>query len=299
MIFVSLALFHASAGFADSRSKTDPDQIGIRDIAAGINFYSVQRVIDLGNELSKELECQVRLENDVIPEYGNRIGQTLVRNSDAKVPFTIKVIRSDAVNALASPGGFLQVTIGLTLLAASEAELAGALAHEIAHLAARHATREATRKELLHYCTIPLVFIGDWPGLAIRQATGTAMPLAFLKFTRGTEAEADMFGIQYLYKAGCDPAAFVDFLERLSKIDKKPGAFARMRLDHPSTKSCIRAIQRQTQRDLRPRQQYVMQTSEFESIQARLIALGRGRQGWHLFGLVYAAAGTRFFERRC
>jgi predicted Zn-dependent protease len=206
-----------SAGFAaDKKDKNkDPEEIGNRDVGKGVNFYSLEKEIALGKQMAQEVERQAKIvEDPVIAEYVSRVGQNLVRNSDAKVPFTIKVVDSDEVNAFALPGGFFFVNTGLILKADNEAELAGVMAHEIAHVAARHGTRQATRGELMNYATLPLIFMGGWAGYAIYQGAGAIIPLGFLKFSRAFEAEADRLGLQYMYKAGYDPNSFVDSSKR-------------------------------------------------------------------------------------
>ena len=173
--------------------KKDPDEIGNRDVGKGVNFYSIEKEIGLGKALAQDIERQAKIVDDpVIAEYVNRIGQNLVRNSDAKVPFTIKVVDTEEVNAFALPGGFFFVNSGLILKATSEAELAGVMAHEIAHVAARHGTRQATRGQIAQLSTIPLIFMGGWTGYGIRQAASIAMPIGFLQFSRGFEGEADL-----------------------------------------------------------------------------------------------------------
>ena len=187
----------------DKNPEHDPDQIGSRDVGKGINFYSMERELGLGKEMAQETERQAKMVDDpAVTEYVNRLIQTVANNSDAKVPFTIKVVDSDEVNAFALPGGFMFVNTGLILKADNEAELAGVLAHEIAHVAARHGTRQATRGRLVNYSTIPLIFMGGWAGYAVRQAVGLAVPLGFLKFSRNMEAEADLLGLHYMYRAG-------------------------------------------------------------------------------------------------
>src|SRR5882724_7203993 len=159
--WASISLLGFSLFAADK--KKDPDEIGNRDVGKGVNFYSIEKEIALGKGLAQEVERQAKVINDpVIAEYVNRVGQNLVRNSDAKVPFTIKVLEDPTVNAFALPGGFFFVQSGLILKSDTEAELAGVMAHEIAHVAARHGTRQATRGEIAQLATIPLIFVGGW-----------------------------------------------------------------------------------------------------------------------------------------
>jgi predicted Zn-dependent protease len=259
----------------DKNPEHDPDQIGSRDVGKGINFYSMERELGLGKEMAQETERQAKMVDDpAVTEYVNRLIQTVANNSDAKVPFTIKVVDSDEVNAFALPGGFMFVNTGLIMKADNEAELAGVLAHEIAHVAARHGTRQATRGQLVNYGTIPLIFVGGWAGYAVRQAVSLAVPMGFLKFSRNMEAEADLLGLQYMYKAGYDPTEFVNFFERIQTLEKKkPGAVSKLFSTHPMTGDRIRAAQKTIQRDLKSAPQYVVDTSEFHDARARLIML--------------------------
>src|SRR5690242_14382900 len=182
--------------FAKDKKK-DPDEIGNRNVDKGVNFYSIEKEIALGKQVAQEVERSAKIIDDpVIAEYVNRVGQNLVRNSDVKVPVTIKVLDAEEVNAMALPGGFFFVNSGLILKADNESELAGVMAHEIAHIAARHGTRQATRGQVINIASIPLIFMGGWTGYAIRQGAGLAIPLGFLKFSQSMEAEADYLGLQ-------------------------------------------------------------------------------------------------------
>lgn len=254
--------------------KDDVDAIGNRKVG-GMDWYSIEKEIRLGKEYAMQIEQSMKMVKDpVVNEYINRIGQNLVRNSDAKVPFTIKVVDSDEVNAFALPGGFFYVNSGLILAADEEAELAGVMAHEIAHVAARHATRGATRAQLANLLSIPLIFVGGGIGYAAREVAGIGLPMTFLKFSRGFEAEADYLGLQYMYKAGYDPNAFVAFFEKLQAQEKKkPGTLAKAFSTHPQTPDRIQKSQEEIAKILPARDQYIVTTSEFDQVKARLAAL--------------------------
>jgi predicted Zn-dependent protease len=252
--------------------KTDPDEIGNRDVGKGVNLYSLEKEIALGKQLAQELEREVKFVDAPVPaEFINRLAQNLARNSDTKVPITAKVIDSEEVNAFALPGGFLYVNSGLILKAETEAELSGALAHEIAHVAARHGTRQASRARIVDIASLPLIFMGGWAGYAVRQGAGVAIPLGFLKFSRAFEQEADLLGLQYMYKAGYDPTAFIDFFEKLEAAEKrKPGTISKIFGSHPNVATRIQFTQRNVQELLKQQPQYVVTTSEFRDVRQYL-----------------------------
>jgi predicted Zn-dependent protease len=273
VVMAALSFFVAGV-FAGDDKKKDPDAIGNRDIDKGINFYSLEKEIALGKQMAQEVERQVKIVDDpIIAEYVSRVGQNLVRNSDAKVPFTIKVVDTEEVNAFALPGGFFFVNTGLILKAESEAELAGVMAHEIAHVAARHGTKQATRGELAQIGMVAASILVPYSmlGYGAMQGANILIPVGFLKFSRSMEREADYLGLQYLYKTGYDPTAFVDFFEKLQSMEKKkPGTVAKVFSTHPMNGDRIKAAQDETERILMPKPEYVVNTAEFNDVKARL-----------------------------
>ena len=265
-------------------SKDDVEAIGNRKVGKGPNFYSLEKEIALGRQLAQEVERSSKLIDDpVVTEYVNRVGQNLVRNSDARVPFTIKVIDSDEVNAFALPGGFFYVNSGLILRAQEESELAGVMAHEISHVAARHGTKNATKGQILQLATIPLILLGPagLAGYGLYEGLNVALPVTFLKFSRDAEREADFLGLQYMYKAGYDPNAYVTFFERIQADEKRrPGTIPKVFSTHPPTPERIANAQKEIARILPNRPEYIVTTSEFNNVKERLrnITLARKAQ---------------------
>jgi len=260
----------------------DVNAVGNRDIGGrGVgNWYSTDSEIRMGRQYAAEIEKSTKFITDpTINEYVNRIGQNIVKNSDCKVPFTIKVIDSDEINAMALPGGFFYVNSGLILNADEEAELAGVMAHETAHVCAHHAARQMTRANYAQLGTIPLIFIGGWTGYGIYEAASIGIPLTFLHFSREFEAQADYLGVQYMYRAGYDPQAFVTFFEKVQALEKrKPGAVAKAFSDHPQTPDRIEHSQEEIAHILPARDEYTVTTSEFDDIKARLARIENKRR---------------------
>ena len=262
----------------------DVSAVGNREIGGrGMgNWYSTDSEIKMGKQYADEIEKSTRFITDpMITEYVNRIGQNIVKNSDCKVPFTIKVIDSDEINAMALPGGFFYVNSELILNADEEAELAGVMAHETAHVCAHHAVREQTRMNYVQLGTIPLIMMTgySWTGYGIYEAVQFAVPMTFLKFSRDFEAQADFLGIQYMYRAGYDPQAFIAFFEKVQALEKrKPGLVAKAFSDHPQTPDRILHSQEEIAKILPARDEYTVTTSEFDDVKARLARIENKRR---------------------
>ena len=256
----------------------DISAIGTRNIGCGRgigNWFSLERQIAMGKRFSDHVEATAKLVTDPeIAEYVNRVGQNLVRNSDSAVPFTIKVIESDDINAFALPGGFFYVDSGLIIAADNEAELAGVMAHEIAHVAACHMARQTTRGKMLNLASIPLMMVGGPVGYIGYEALNIATPLTYLRFTRHFESEADFLGIQYMYKAGYDPQALTAFFEKIKSMESgRMGVVAKAFQTHPQTPDRIEQTQAEINTLLPPRAEYTVDTSDFEDAKTRLRSL--------------------------
>ena len=265
-------------------SEDDVDAVGTRNIGGrGMgNWYSTDWEIRNGKQYSMEIEKSAHLVTDpVVVEYVNRIGQNLVKNSDAKVPFTIKVIDTDEINAMALPGGFFYVNSGLILACDEESELAGVMAHEIAHVAAHHAAREMTRLNYMQIGSVPLMIMsyGSWTGYGLYEASQLAVPITFLQFSRNFESEADWLGLQYMYRAGYDPQAFIQIFEKLDALEKhKPGMLSKAFSDHPQTPDRIAHSEDEIATIMPSKPDYLVTTSEFDDVKARLARLENKRK---------------------
>jgi len=263
-------------------SEADVNAIGNRKVGHGLDMYSMEHEIALGKQLAQEVDRVSKFITDpVVTEYVNRVGQNLVRNSDAQVPFTIKVIDSDVVNAFALPGGFFYVNSGVVLRADEESEMAGVMAHEIAHVCARHGTRNATKANIMQMATIPLILLGPggWAGYGLYEGLNFLIPVTYLKFNRDAEREADYLGLQYMYKAGYDPNSFVTFFEKVEADEKKhPGTIPKIFSTHPPTPDRIEATQKEIAVLLPTREDYIVTTSEFDVVKKRLAAIEAGQK---------------------
>ncbi|HEY3129899.1 MAG TPA: M48 family metallopeptidase [Acidobacteriota bacterium] len=281
-LFACLLL--AGSSLQAGRRHGDVDKIGNRSVSGHVfgilpNMISFEKEVQIGSQVAMQFEQTAKLvEDPVVTEYVDRVGQGIVKKSDAKVPFHIKVVDTDEVNAFALPGGYFYVNKGLILEAENEAELAGVMAHEISHVAARHATQRLSKAQYMQFAAIPaMIFAGPAYGtlgsVALQNGLGLSIDLALLGITRSSEAEADQLGIQYLWNTGYDPSAFITFFEKLkAKEKKKPGAFAGFFRTHPSPEDRITASQEE-ERLLPGKSEYVLTTSEFDRVKSRLVAI--------------------------
>ncbi len=270
---------HIKAGSEDDVSAIGTRNIGGRGMG---NWYSTDWEIRAGKQYSMEIEKSAHLVTDpVVAEYINRIGQNIVKNSDCKVPFTIKVIDSDEINAMALPGGYFYVNSGLIMAADEEAELAGVMAHETAHVCAHHAARQMTRMNYAQIGSIPLLIFtqGSWTGYGIYEATQLAIPITFLQFSREHEAEADYLGVQYMYKAGYDPQAFIQFSRSWTPSkNTSPGSSPRPSPTIPRLLIASPILKMRSPTILPARPDYIVNTSEFDDVKARLGRLQNKRR---------------------
>jgi predicted Zn-dependent protease len=268
---VVLAASLARPGFGNNKP-IDVSQIGNRRVAHR-SIISEDKEIAIGKQYAAQIDRSAKLVTDpVITEYVNRVAQNVARNSDLKIPLTVKIIDSPEINAFSLPGGFLYVDTGLLKAATEEDQLAGVMAHEIAHVAARHWASQMTKATILRYAMIPLIFTPmSYPVyMGVSEAMNFGVPLAFLKFSREDEAQADDLGIQYMYKAGYDPNAYVAFFGKIMQEERRqPGSVPKVFQDHPPTPDRIIAAEEEIKR-LPPRHEYLVTTSEFSQIKGRL-----------------------------
>ena len=269
-----LAMFcFAALPMRGDDKKSDVDEIGNRKVAH-MSMISEEKEIAIGKQYSVEIERSAKLLTDpVINEYVNRVAQNVARNSDLKIPLTVKVIDDPTINAFALPGGFLYVNTGLLQAAEEEDQVAGVVAHEIAHVAARHWASQMTKATILQFAMLPLMFVPmSYPVyMGVMEAYMNGVPMAFLKFSRGAEAEADYLGIQYMYKAGYDPNSYVAFFGKVMDEERRmPGSMPQVFMDHPPTGDRIIKTEEEIKQILPKKEQYLVSTSEFDDVKARL-----------------------------
>lgn len=266
---------------ADKDKKKDVDAIGERRVAHR-SLISQEKEIAVGKQYATEIDRSAKLLKDpVVNEFVNRLAQNVARNSDLTIPLTVKVIDSPELNAFALPGGFLYVNSGLILAADEEAQVAGVVAHEIAHVAARHWASQMTKATIARYALIPLIFVPMSAPVyyGVMSAYMNGVPLAFLKFSRGAESEADLLGLQYMYKSGYDPSAYITFFAKIIEQDRRnPGSVPGIFRSHPPTPERILDAEQTIKEILPKRDQYLVSTSEFEDVKARLQTVIRTRR---------------------
>ncbi len=259
---------------------------GGKDVSRAFNLYSMEREMALGKQLAAELERQVKLANEpILSEYLNRVAQNLSRQSEIAIPVSVRLIESGDLNAFTLPGGHVYITSGMLRLTESEAELAFVLAHELGHVAARHATREASRGDLVNLGSIPLGIIGGWSGLALRQMAGPGSRLGLVKGARDFELQADRLGMDFLEAASYDSTAAIDVFERIESTERRTsGKLARLAAGHPLTAERIERAQRHLKEAVSQRPEHIINTSEYETMRVRAVALEEKR--------IREAAGT-------
>jgi predicted Zn-dependent protease len=272
LLLVTAILWASVPGRAEDK-KDDVDDIGSRKVAHH-SIISQEREIAIGKQYADQIDKQAKILKDpVINEYVNRVAQNLARNSDLTIPLTIKVIDDPAINAFTLPGGFMYLNTGTLLAAEEEDQVAGVIAHEIGHAAARHWAASMTKATILQFAMIPMMLIPmSYPVyMGVLEAYMNGVPLAFLRFSRKDEQEADFLGLQYMYKAGYDPNAFVGFFGKVIDEERRsPGSMAKVFADHPPTGDRIIASEEEIQKILPKRPQYLVSTSEFDDIKTRL-----------------------------
>lgn len=263
--------------------KDQVGEIGNRRVAHK-SIISEEKEIGIGKQYATEIDHSAKMITDpVVNEYVNRVAQNIARNSDLKIPLTVKVIDAPGINAFALPGGFLYVNSGLLLAADDEAQMAGVISHEVAHVAARHWASQMTKATILQYAMLPLIFTPLSYGVyyGVMEAYMNGVPLAFLKFSRGAEAEADYLGMQYLYKSGYDPNSYISVFSKVIEEERRsPGSVPKIFMDHPPTPDRIVALDRQMKEALPAKNQYLVSTSEFDDVKSRLkIVISNRKKG--------------------
>ncbi len=210
-------------------------------------FCCAEFTIDDEKKLGKEFydklaKHNLLLEKKPLNEYINKIGN-LVLDGNRQVPFEFhfSIVNSSAINAFATPGGYIYINKGLINAVENEGELAGVIAHEISHANARHIASIIDKSQKLNIATLAAVLAAALLGgggeatAAIAAFSVAGAASLSLKYSREHEEEADRIGIEYLVKAGYYPDAMVDFLKIMKKYEFLSKSMPSYLLTHPGT----------------------------------------------------------------
>jgi len=212
--------------------------------------FTIEDEIKLGKEFYEKMEkSQVLIHDEKVNTYINKLGQKILSQTQ-KAPFDFQffVIRSSAVNAFATPGGYVYVNRGLINLVEKESELAGILSHEIAHVNARHIASIIEKSQKVSVGTLAAILAGAFLGggsdlsaaiTTFSLATATSLNL---KYSREHEEEADRLGMNYLVRAGYDGAAMIDFLKTMRRFEFYSNSIPSYFFTHPGTDERIRYL---------------------------------------------------------
>ena len=212
----------------------------------GWNMFSPQQDVEVGQQVSKEAEQQLRILNDRrVDNYLNNLGRRLAAKAPGeKYPYQFKVVNDRAINAFALPGGPVYINRGVIEAADNESQLAGVIAHEISHVALRHGTNQASKASIAQ---MPLAILGGMLGSNSVAATlaqlgaGFAVNSILLKYSRTAESQADTMGTQILYDSGYDARAMAQFFEKIQAQDQG-GRSVEFLSNHPNPGNRIQNV---------------------------------------------------------
>ncbi len=230
-LITGVFLYAALAGFAYA-SLTIEDEKKI-----GKEFYEK---LEKSNSLSANVQV-----NAYIVRLGNKIVSTMPKDF---FEYRFSVVNSSAINAFATPGGYVYVNKGLINLVENESELAGVLSHELAHAHARHIADIVEKSQKINIATLGAIIAGAFlggGGEVTAAVTGFSMAAATtlsLKYSREHEEEADRLGLSYLTKAGYAGKAMLDFLRIMRQHEYYSSNVPSYFLTHPGTDERIRYI---------------------------------------------------------
>lgn len=247
------------------------------------NPFPVAKDVELGSQAARQVERQLPILNDEeVQYYVQRIGERLAeaipgayQHREFRYSYTVVDVRD--VNAFALPGGFTFVNRGLIETAQNEAQLAGVIAHEISHVALRHGTAQAAKAQKYQAGSVLGQILGAVIGGGLGQAIGglsqVGVGVAFLRFSREYERQADLLGAQIMANAGYDPRELANMFRILEQQGGRGGP--EFLSDHPNPGNRYDAINREAQ-SLRVSNP-LPRTREFNTIQARLRSRPRAR----------------------